>query len=186
MKLWLLRHAPVIAQAGLCYGATDLAAHAHDTTAVAARIASELPRGIALVTSPRVRCKSLAGAIAALRPDLSLTVDARLAEMDFGAWEGRAWKAIPRAEFEAWTAGFTDTRPGAGETVREFMQRVEGAWADWRSGGVDAVWVTHAGVMRAATLLQAGIRCPADAAQWPSFPIAFGEWRTIEFGQGLP
>ena len=180
MKLWLLRHAPVIAQAGLCYGATDLAAHAHDTAATAARIASELPGGIAVVTSPLMRCKSLAEAIVALRPDLSLTVNERLAEMDFGAWEGRAWKAIPRGEFEAWTAGFTDTRPGDGETVREFMRRVEGAWADWRNGGVDAVWVTHAGVMRAASLLHAGIRCPADAAQWPSFAIEFGECRTIE------
>ena len=180
MRLWLLRHAPVIAEAGLCYGATDLAAHAHDTTAVAARIASELPHGIALVTSPLVRCKGLADAIAALRPDLVPAIDPRLAEMDFGQWEGRPWKAIPRAEFEAWTAGFADARPGDGETVREFMQRVEGAWAAWRSGGVDAVWVTHAGVMRAATLLQAGIRCPDGAAQWPSFAIAFGECRMVE------
>ena len=182
MKLRLLRHAAVVAEAGLCYGATDLAAHAHDTDAAASAMASELPRGIALVTSPLVRCTALADAITALRPDLSVRVDPRLAEMDFGAWEGRAWKAIARAEFEAWTAGFADTRPGGGETVREFMQRVSGAWTDWQNSGLDALWVTHAGVMRAAALLHDGVACPADAAQWPAFAIAFGECRTIEVG----
>ena len=180
MKLWLLRHAPVLASPGLCYGATDLAADALDTAATAARIAAELPPGIALVTSPLARCRSLADAIAAQRPDLVPQVDPRLAEMDFGQWEGRPWKSIPRAEFDGWTAGFADTRPGEGESVREFMRRIEAAWSEWRNRRVDAVWVTHAGVMRAIALLHDGIRCPDHAMQWPSFPIAFGEWRQIE------
>jgi len=37
--LWLQRHAPVVAQPGLCYGATDLEAHADATLAAAGRIA---------------------------------------------------------------------------------------------------------------------------------------------------
>ncbi len=43
------------------------------------------------------------------------------------------------------------------------MARVGAAWDDWRASGRDAVWVTHAGVMRAALLLSRGVRLPASA-----------------------
>jgi hypothetical protein len=68
--LWLQRHAPVIAEPGLCYGATDLEADAQATLAAAQRIAPLLPAGIVLRSSPLRRCVALANAIAALRPDL--------------------------------------------------------------------------------------------------------------------
>ncbi|HZF82948.1 MAG TPA: histidine phosphatase family protein, partial [Burkholderiaceae bacterium] len=102
MKLWLQRHAPVLCAPGLCYGATDHAAEDEATQAAAAALAAELPTGVVPWTSPLRRCVGLAQALAALRPDLPpARVDARLAEMDFGAWEGQAWQAIARAELEA-------------------------------------------------------------------------------------
>jgi len=184
-KLWLLRHAPVIAEPGLCYGATDLEAEAEATRAAAQRIAPLLPVGIVLRSSPLRRCAALAGAIAALRPDLAVQHDARLAEMSFGAWEGRPWSAIGREEFETWTGNFTDGIAGvSGESVRAFMQRVAEAHDEWRSGEGDALWVTHAGVLRAVTLLQRGIRCPATAADWPAGDLAFGGWLTFEHPAG--
>lgn len=183
MKLWLLRHAPVIAEAGLCYGATDLDAAQFETTAAAAAIASELPHGVAVHCSPLQRCRMLASAIEAVRPDLQAHVDARLSEMDFGTWEGRLWKAIERAEMKRWTDDFADTRVGGhGESVRIFMQRIEAAWDDWRASGNDALWVVHAGVMRAVQLLHGGVRCPDNASQWPGEPIEFGSWRVFEQG----
>jgi alpha-ribazole phosphatase len=60
------------------------------------------------------------------------------------------------------------------------MQRVGIAWDTWLASGTDALWVTHAGVMRAVTLLQRGVRVPVTAADWPAHPIAFGECVTIE------
>ncbi len=182
MKLWLLRHAPVEAEAGLCYGATDLACAAAATEAAAAAIAPLLPAGIAIHASPLRRCAALAQAIGAQRPGLPpAEADPRLAEMDFGAWEGRAWNAIARSEFDAWMADFADGRAGVhGESTRMFMARVGAAWDDWRAWRRDALWVTHAGVMRAAALLQRGVRCPADAGEWPRHAIGFGEWLTLE------
>ena len=96
--------------------------------------------------------------------------------MDFGAWEGQPWGHIPRAAFDAWLADFADAPPGeGGETVRALMARVGAAWDDWRASGADALWVTHAGVMRAALLLARGVRLPASAADWPAGDLPFGE-----------
>ncbi len=181
MTLLLLRHAQTSAAAGHCYGRTDVAVPAEATLALAERTAAELPANIALVSSPLQRCATLAHAIAALRPDLPLHIDPRLAEMDFGGWEERRWAAIERAEFEAWMADFADARAGGtGESTRQFMQRVGSAFDAWRDGGRDALWVTHAGVIRAVWLLRQGVRCAERADQWPAQPIAFGECVAVD------
>ncbi len=180
MTLWLLRHAPVLAEAGLCYGASNLRADPAATRAAADAPAAALPQGIALFTSPLQRCEQLAQSLQALRPDLTLQIDPRLREMDFGAWEGRRWADIGRAEFDGWIADFANAPPGGqGEPVRDFMARVGAAWDDWRASGRDAVWVTHAGVMRAALLLSRGVRLPASAADWPAEVLDFGELRAL-------
>jgi alpha-ribazole phosphatase len=181
MKLWLLRHPATSAAPGLCYGRTDVPVPPAATRAVAECIAPGLPRGIAVVCSPLQRCAGLAQALAALRPDLQPQCDARLAEMDFGAWEERPWAEVTRAEFDAWAHDFADMRAGgSGESTRRFMQRVGGALDAWRGTGRDALWVTHAGVIRAAWLWRDGVRFVVRADQWPSQPIAFGECVTIE------
>lgn len=174
--LWLVRHAPVLADGGLCYGASDLHADAAGTRAAAEALAAALPPGLAVAASPLQRCELLAQYLQALRPDLTMNTDARLRELDFGAWEGRRWADIPRAEFDRWLADFADVPPAAGgEPVRALMARVGAAWDDWRAGGTDALWITHAGVMRAALLLARGLRLPASAADWPADSLPFGE-----------
>lgn len=180
--LWLLRHAPVEAATGLCYGATDLSCITGQTGVVAAAVAPLLPAGIAVRTSPLQRCATLAAALALERPDLPPpSVDARLAEMDFGAWEGRPWDAIARSDFDAWLSDFAQARAGVhGESTQLFMARVGAAWDDWRACGRDALWVTHAGVIRAVLLLQRGVRCPGSATEWPREPIAFGAWLKVQ------
>ena len=185
--LWLARHAPVLAEGGLCYGATDLRADDIETRAAAEALAARLPRGLNVLTSPLQRCERLALALQGLRPDLVLQTDARLREMDFGSWEGRRWADIPRADFDRWLAGFADTPPAAGaETVRALMERVGAAWDDWRASGADALWVTHAGVMRAALLLSRGVRVPGSAAGWPADALPFGGRIGIEAKAGVP
>jgi alpha-ribazole phosphatase len=179
--LWLQRHAPVVADPGLCYGTTDLEAQADATLDAARRIAPLLPAGTLLCSSPLRRCVALADAIAALRPDLPVRRDARLAEMDFGAWEGRPWAAIPREDFDAWTTDFADLRVGThGESVRAFMSRIAAAHDEWLAQGRDTLWVTHSGVLRAVTLLRRGVRCPAAAGDWPGGEMPFGGWLAFE------
>ena len=177
MRLWLQRHAPVLCEPGLCYGRTDVQADAQATQRAAVALAQALPPEVALWASPLGRCTALADALHTLRPDLGhARIDARLAEMSFGAWEGRPWSAVPRLEFDAWTSDFAHARAGGdGESTQEFVSRVAAAWDDWQASGLDAVWITHAGVMRAARLVEQGWRTVQTAAEWPAEAIAFGQ-----------
>ena len=181
MKLLLVRHAQTIAAEGQCYGRTDVSVLPELTRAAAGRVAPALPAGVGMTCSPLTRCTDLAHAISTLRPDLRHRPDPRIAEMDMGAWEEGPWDAIDRAEFDTWTREFADTRAGGtGESTRQFMRRVGEAFDEWRADGRDAIWVTHAGVIRAVWLLREGLRCVERADQWPSQPIGFGECVTIE------
>ncbi|MDB5732707.1 MAG: phosphoglycerate kinase, partial [Variovorax sp.] len=166
---------------GLCYGATDVGVPAGASWAVARRVAPALGADVAIRHSPLRRCAELARAIGVLRPGLEVHADGRLAEMDFGAWEGRAWSSIDRVEFDAWTGDFANARAGLhGESTRAFMQRVGEAFDEARRSGREALWVTHAGVIRAAQLLERGVRCVERADQWSATAVGFGECVTLE------
>ncbi|WP_342129252.1 histidine phosphatase family protein [Hydrogenophaga sp. OTU3427] len=172
MKLWLLRHAQVLAAPGLCYGASDLPAHAGHTDAAARAAALCVPAGLPLWVSGLGRARQLADRLHALRPDLGPPrTDVRLNEMDFGRWEGQAWQAIPRAAFDDWLADFAHHRFGGAESTQQVIARVAAALADQRAAfgpGGEAVWVTHAGVIRAVAYLARHGPAPiAHAGQWP-------------------
>ncbi|PLZ00501.1 alpha-ribazole phosphatase [Burkholderia sp. WAC0059] len=180
MDLVLIRHPAVAVPAGVCYGRSEvpLAVDPRDAAAtLAARLealgvsAAGLPRRIE--TSPRQRCARVAAALAE-RIALSegegeaAREDARLAEMDFGAWEMRPWDAIGRAPLYAWAADFYHAREHGGESVAQFGARVQ-TWFDGlqRDPQPPMRWVvTHAGVIRAVTAQALGVpleRC----ARWP-------------------
>lgn len=180
MRLWLVRHAQPQIAPGTCYGALDVDADAPATQAAAQALARVLPQGAALHGSPLRRCAQLSQALHALRPDLQFTQDPRLREMEFGDWEGRPWDAIDPAALQAWTDDFAQHRPGGGESVHGFMVRVTQAWNDTRAAGADAVWITHAGVIRAAALLYTGQVPVTRAAQWPATPCGFGTWKVLD------
>lgn len=177
MKLWLVRHARPLIDAGICYGATDVPADAEHTQATATQLAPLLPAGLTVWTSPLQRCSALADQLIALRPDLRLRTDARLVELDFGCWEGQRWDTIPRAAYDDWTASFGTARFGGRESVNELLQRVAAARAEAQALGQDAVWVTHAGVLRALALLEQGLTTLDQAPQWPRSVASWGEWQ---------
>lgn len=186
MKLWLVRHAQVLAEPGTCYGVLDVAADPASTRQCALALAETVPQGAAIKTSPLQRCEQLAQALIELRPDLTLKIDARLQEMNFGAWEGRPWSDIARSEFDAWTANFAAHPVGGhGETVRAVMARVAEAFDELLTGP-DTVWITHAGIIRAAQLVHGGIRQVSRAEQWPQEGVACGQWRTLALSCEIP
>lgn len=176
MKLWLARHARTLAPEGTCYGASDVEADAVATQEAARALAEVLPAGLAVRCSPLRRCMELARALQALRPDLAPAADARLAEMDFGTWEGRRWDALAGTAFDAWMADFGTYRCGGGESVAALMERTAAALADTHA---DALWITHAGVARAVRLLLRGVAVPARAADWPEEGLPFGGWTCL-------
>jgi alpha-ribazole phosphatase len=182
MDLWLVRHAQPLVEARVCYGALDVPADPQATAAAATALASALPHGIQVRVSPLQRCEQLAQTVRGLRPDLTFITDFRLAEMDFGGWEGRHWDALPRAELDAWTADFSRYACGGGECVQKFMLRVSAAWAECVDGGATAAWITHAGVIRAVRLLASGLHTISRADQWPLEAPAFGGWELIPVG----
>lgn len=183
MRLWLVRHPQVLLAPGICYGASDVPADPAHTAQCATRLARQLPHGLAGACSPLVRCRGLADALAALRPDLHCTSDARLAEMDFGHWEGQHWDGIGRAAMNAWTEDFVQHRPGDGESVGGFVARVASALQTvTATAGPQALWITHAGVIKAVRWLLANEGPLERADQWPTDSVACGDWCVL----GLP
>ena len=186
MKLWLVRHARPLIEPETCYGITDMAADAAATAAQAHQLAQTLPARAWVATSPLQRCASLAAALYRLRPDLLPTSEPRLREMNFGRWEGRLWANIPKSEIDLWTEDFAEHAVGGGENVKSVIQRVAAVLGQTRSvcanacneGHRDAVWITHAGVIRAVTLL-VGDADWQHAGAWGFEVPAFGQWQAI-------
>ena len=180
-RLWIVRHARPLVVQGICYGALDMAADAAATADAARALAQVLPPGIAAWHSPLQRCAQLAQALLTLRPDLAPHSDARLAELDFGAWEGRRWDAIAPADYDAWTARFAHYRPGGGESLDAMLQRVQAALRQAREAPGDTVWITHAGVARCVHwLITEPPGTLPGAAQWMAPAPAFGAWTTFD------
>lgn len=126
--IWLVRHPRPVVDAGLCYGALDVAADPDDTMRAARDLGAVVPQGAVLRCSPALRCRMLADALMALRPDLRAAgTHAWLREMGLGDWEGRRWDDIPLAEMRAWTDDFAryQTGGGQGESVAQFLDRIE-------------------------------------------------------------
>ncbi len=113
--LALVRHPPVAA-AGRCYGRTELLPDPAETAALAERLR---PLGGLVWTSPARRCRDVAATLGPHR------VDDRLAELDFGEWEGRPWDDVPRPSLDAWALDPWGFAPPGGESGRSLAARVQ-------------------------------------------------------------
>jgi len=172
MHLYLIRHPRPHAAAGLCYGRLDVAVDREAVVRVAREVRAQIPaqvlRGAPIYTSPLARCGTLARELAAPRAPIDV---ADLIELNFGAWEGRAWDTLPRLELDHWARDVWGYRPGGGENARE----VAGRWDRWRTmlgetGASAAIGVTHAGLIRVALAATGQL----DAAEAARASIAFG------------
>ncbi len=145
-----MRHPPLAIAPGICYGRRDLAIA--DPASVA-RIVAQV-RGLrgTVWTSPLRRCRIVADAIGANH------VDARLIELDFGAWDGMAWDAIPRADLDCWAADPLGFAPPGGESGASLVARVT-SFRDALPIG-DHVIVAHGGPLKVLAALLRG--CPVD------------------------
>lgn len=162
MVLTLVRHTRPALSGGVCYGTTDVPLADSFPTECGA-IASSLGAAPRVITSPLTRCRRLATALAD-RWGVPLATDPRWQEMDFGAWEGLAWDAVPRAGLDAWAADLLHARPHGGESVAMLLARIRAALPD----ADGAVVVTHAGPIRAALV------ATGDPTGWDR-RVAFGE-----------
>lgn len=183
MRLYLIRHARPLVPDGVCYGSSDLPVDEAHQSHVLSQLLPALPAGASIYSSPLQRCRALASGLALALDAGEPLFDARLAEMDFGTWEMRAWDAISRTEVDAWATDLPHYRPGGGECLLDVARRVKAFHDEMhaqRQGA--AVLVAHAGTIR---LLCAATQCssPEDmvsiAARTPN-RIAYGELITID------
>lgn len=177
MRLYLVRHPQPLIAPGICYGSTNLSVAADELARVVAALSATLPQNAALFSSPLRRCAELASTLATSLAGASLTFDARLVEIDFGAWEMQRWDAIPRAEIDAWAKDMAAYRPGGGESVLHMAGRIAAFYAELvRQRRECAIVICHAGTMRLLHACHAGLSLPDMALHAARTPhqIAYG------------
>ena len=169
MQVFLIRHPRPLVEPGLCYGRLDV--DCEDPQPVAARL--RLPPQTTVLSSPLRRARRLAEAL-----DPCVRLDARLAEIDFGDWEGRRWDDIDRESIDDWAADVLNFTPPRGESVADLQRRfvdLAGELAANRAGASVAL-ITHAGVIRALLGHWRGL----PVAEWTQLKCDFGSCTLIE------
>jgi alpha-ribazole phosphatase len=173
MTLWVWRHPRAHGAAGRCIGRTDLPVDPRRVKRLAHRIRATARRQGLLpivLTSPLQRCRAVGRCLR--RWGWQHRVEPALAEMDFGAWDGRAWADIAQTEVEAWCQDFLHHAPGGGESLHAFFTRVR----NWSAPETGACIVGHAGWMLARRWLALGQPWPTQAAHWPAPPAHGTLW----------
>lgn len=105
-----------------------------------------------IVSSPLRRCAAFARELASER-GLPCEIEPRLAELDFGAWEGKTHEQLLLSDAAALRAFWQNPwehPPTGGETLPAFAARVLAAVDGWarRRPGQKALIVAHGGVLR--------------------------------------
>jgi alpha-ribazole phosphatase len=157
MRLLLVRHPAPAIEAGICYGRTDVPLRADSSSVVAGIVEAVRESGVGVVwSSPASRCLAPAREVAAAI-QAELRVDPRLQELDFGAWEGRRWDAVARADLDRWAADPLSFAPRGGETGLALLTRVRTVFQSLLLAGVDCAVISHGGPLRVLGALARGV-----------------------------
>ncbi|MBP8284764.1 MAG: alpha-ribazole phosphatase family protein [Chromatiaceae bacterium] len=105
-----------------------------------------------IVTSPLARCADFARALSE-RESIPLRLDPRLAELDFGDWEGQTAADLMASDAEALGRFWADPvahPPPSGEPLLAFQGRVLTAWDELlrQDRGDRTLVISHGGVIR--------------------------------------
>ncbi len=116
----------------------------------------------AVVSSPAQRCRAFAESLC-----LPLTIDQRLQEMDFGAWEGMSAEEIWEQDQTRLSAFWEDpsaTPAPGGEPWATLCSRAAEAFEEivLARQGKKILLLTHAGVMRSLLVTQLGLSFTAS------------------------
>lgn len=151
LTLYLLRHPEVTAAwQGRCYGRAEAGLSVAGRGAARA-IAGGWAADVSMLVASPARRSRWPAALLARRLSLPLLLDARLAERDFGTWEGQGWDAIWQETGDAMD-GMTEApgsfRPGGGETTAELAARAR-HWCAALPTGAVILAVSHGGPIAA-------------------------------------
>lgn len=163
MILYLVRHGAAMDCEGRCVGRTDAALSPAGAAPLHALRDGWPEAPGRVIASPLARARSSA-AVLAESWRLPVATEPRLAEMDFGEWDGRTWDDIERADggrLAAWMSEWVSIPAPGGESYADVAARVS-SWAGELPRQESTLVVAHAGSIRA--LLCTLLELPLDAA----------------------
>lgn len=178
---YLWRHPKPIAAQNRCIGQTDLMVNRRKIKRLANRIfrfvrRHQLPKVIWV--SPLLRSRQVGACLAARGFDCY--VDSRLAEINFGDWDGKYWDNIDKGQIDAWCADFANFAPNNGESLTAFFARIKDFIASFdNEENLPKLIVGHSGWITAATMIANHQAVPTDAATW-SKAVNYNELRVLE------
>ena len=132
---------------GLVQGRTDTSLDALARATLSAVAVPAQFSGLSVVTSPLLRCVQTAQQLG-LR---DVRVEPRVAEMSWGAWEGKRLRDLRSTLGEAMAlneARGLDFRPPGGESPREVLARVRPWLEELAAQDLPTLAICHRGVMR--------------------------------------
>lgn len=145
MQVHLIRHTTPEIASDICYGQTEVPLARSFQTEKNLIIKQLEAKYDAVFSSPLSRCTQLAEQI----PTPIYQTDARLLEMNFGAWELQNWNDIAPEPLNLWMSDFVNIKVEAGESFRQLYQRVVTFIETLLTHSYQKVAiVTHAGVIR--------------------------------------
>jgi len=160
VTLLVARHASV-AISGVCYGQSDVPTTLRDDDAGEALLEQLAALAIPIARvygSPWRRARGPAAHVAG-KLGLPLTVDARLSELSFGAWEGRPYAELEtEAAFQRWMAGWQSAQPPGGERLDDLLQRVRAFRREVLSSGEASLADRHGAYRKSRRSNSAGGR----------------------------
>ena len=156
LKLALIRHGPTEWNAQKrVQGRIDMPLSAEGQAKMARLLPPEGFEAARPFCSPQMRALETAALLGLEHP----TLDARLAEQNWGRWEGLTREEMLARDGEdafARAGRGLSFRPPGGESTGELQARVQSFFADAAKLPQDAVAVTHMGVLRSAYALATG------------------------------
>ena len=161
-RWWWVRHAPVTANRGRMYGASDPPCDLDDDESFA-WLARHLPAGAVWVTSHLRRARDTAATILANSGERAEpAVEPAFGEQDFGEWQGTPYNEvhrIPRKPPHRFWFTAPGHRPPGGESFLDLVARVAPAIERLTAehAGRDVVAVAHGGPIRAAVAHALGL-----------------------------
>lgn len=171
--LVLIRHPETVLPPGICYGRLDVAvAPDADIAGIVGRLAG-VP-AFSVWSSPAARCGAVARGFSQ-----AARFDERLLELDFGEWEGKPWRDVPRQALDDWAAHPGSFAPPGGEGMASLVARVTAFHADIRRLPGPHVVVSHGGPLRVLGALARGRPVDLLAASPPFGSVRFfARWRS--------
>ncbi len=155
MQLIMVRHGATDVAPALCIGRTDPPLSVRGFTDVQRLAASWSGTSPRFLFSSDLRRAQQSAQVFAARFAIEPLLDARLREVDFGRWDGRAWSDIVADDLERyrhWLDNWVIQEAPDGESFADVLRRT-GAWLAALLGATDdddvVLAIAHAGSIRA-------------------------------------